>query len=249
MAKGRIGPCALCNNVRKLARAHVIPEAFYRPMMSDGGFAQLVTNREGEFNRRLPTGIYDPDLVCIPCEESFSPYDTYGINVLLHTDWDSLPTLGNGRPFAYQIQQYDRRLLKLFGMSLLWRVAATKRREFHHVDIGPHLEQLGIALRESDPGSVDEWSMMITRFTGRHPRLPSFDARHCFLDPHACRYYGLNFIKIYAAEFAILIKVDSRPLGHDLRVVCIRDHLPLYVMMKDFGTSKELELMWRMSRK
>jgi hypothetical protein len=75
--------CRMCSNDRKLIRAHVIPEAFFRVQRADGEPTFLITNTVGQYPKRAPIGVYDEGILCGDCENSFQAIDDYGIKVLL----------------------------------------------------------------------------------------------------------------------------------------------------------------------
>ncbi|MCH7721105.1 MAG: hypothetical protein IH988_08985 [Planctomycetes bacterium] len=216
-------------------------------MLADTSTARLATNCPGEYDRTVTTGFYDPSLVCEACERKFSPWDGYGKAILLDTDWESAQVGGDDRR-AYCIRSFDYTRLKLFFMSVLWRIAGTARREFRQVDLGPHGDKLARDIESCDPGGIDDWSVTLARFVGSHPAIPELEAKVAWLDPHRTRFGGVNCVNIYMADFIAMIKVDQRPFGEPVRRLCIARDKPLYIIIRDFGSSKELALMTNMAR-
>jgi hypothetical protein len=120
MAKG--GTCKLCGQSAKLIKAHIAPNSFYQPCLSAQGHA-LLLRTEG-YTSTLSTGIYDPELVCEKCERLFSPWDSYAKELLLDFDWGAAIWSDLTSPGVVK-EQYDYPKLKLFFLSITWRMAAT----------------------------------------------------------------------------------------------------------------------------
>jgi hypothetical protein len=78
-----VANCKLCGNAADLVNAHIIPEAFFRELRHEDKPPLLVTNTKGHFPKKVPIGVYDPEILCASCEKKFLPFDTYGIDVLL----------------------------------------------------------------------------------------------------------------------------------------------------------------------
>jgi hypothetical protein len=49
--------CKLCGVDKKLVKAHIIPEAFFKPLRSGKNAPLLI--RPGDYVKRAPIGVYD----------------------------------------------------------------------------------------------------------------------------------------------------------------------------------------------
>jgi hypothetical protein len=69
--------CAFCRSREASVDAHIMPRSFVLDGAESGRNNYLLSTRNS-FAKKTHTGVYDGDLVCLPCEERFGPYDDYG---------------------------------------------------------------------------------------------------------------------------------------------------------------------------
>lgn len=217
--------CKFCLRNRKLVRAHVIPNSFYRPLMEDDGFAWVASNRSGTYPSKRSTGIYDHDLVCEECESLFSPWDLYGKQFLLDRNWDSEERFrARGESLALIVHDYDYRKLKLFFLSVLWRSAVSTQPFFKRVDLGPQLDLLHSLLAKQIPGTKDDFAVNIARFEPTRTR--HVDPKYGFLNPGKICYGPVNYIRFWLSDFTVIVKVDRRPATEPLKSFCLAPDPP-----------------------
>jgi hypothetical protein len=108
--------CCFCEQERKLIRAHIIPEAFFRANRDESNELYILSSRSKDFARRARVGEYDEDLLCAECEQKFQDYDDYAARVLLE-QFDALferTTVGEGVDIFIGQEQVDQRKLLQF---------------------------------------------------------------------------------------------------------------------------------------
>lgn len=144
-----LGQCRLClESDRALLRSHILPEAFYRgalkgkkafPIYSSGSRDPISVNHQKGLRERL---------LCKDCESRFSRWETYGLGLM----WNRTPADGIERSAYVEYRvEYDK--LKLFHLSLLWRMAVAQHDIFSNVWLGPkHEARLRTMLVAGDPG-------------------------------------------------------------------------------------------------
>ena len=98
--------------------------------------------------------------LCKECEGKFSRYETYASNNLLNL---TLPLPKSEADLLNTVHVGDYVKLKLFLLSLLWRVGIARHDFFSCVDLGPHADRLREMLHAEDPGEPDEYGCHITR--------------------------------------------------------------------------------------
>ncbi len=69
--------CQYCGETGKLIKAHVIPAAFFRRLRDGQDPPRLLTNKEKEYPKRMPIGVYDSNILCEACESRFGDWDDY----------------------------------------------------------------------------------------------------------------------------------------------------------------------------
>jgi len=121
----------------------------------------VVRNREDGPNvdDSHQTGFWER-LLCKECEGKFSRYETYASNNLLNL---TLPLPQSKEDLVNTVQVDDYAKLKLFLLSMLWRVGVARHGFFSCVDLGPHTDRLREMLIAEDPGEPDEYGCHISR--------------------------------------------------------------------------------------
>jgi len=133
--------CLLCIREKgKLAKAHIFPIGFFNNIETKG---QVLTYRtSGEKGRRLQKAIYDKEIVCQDCERDIlMPLDDYAIKVLRDKEGLIKIYTGNKNNKLYIFNNIDRKKLRLFFASVLWRVSISKQLEVKNLTVGKIYEE------------------------------------------------------------------------------------------------------------
>jgi hypothetical protein len=234
--------CKLCLQDRQLIRSHILPDSFNRDLRGDAATPPLmISNNPEKHPKRLPGGHYDEELVCLECEERFGLADDYAAKFFLgrfRTDGQTLAVEANGDAMAFQYQDVDYNLLKMFAISLLWRASATSIQFFERVTTGPHEERLRQMILANDPGVADEFSTFVTRWVSR----PEHEAMaQTQLSPYRARLDGINEVKFLFAGAVMHVKVDKRPYPEPFPAFIIRPGSPLIVVARELEGSKDIQ--------
>lgn len=160
----RLGTCKFCRNERALVRAHIIPEALF-PRDEKGSRLQYVLDGNGERPRsKLPSGDYDPNLVCRQCEDRFHTGDDYAKRFLVDGRNNCRRIAESVGSALYEYSDVDYRKLKLFFVSLLWRAHATSLRAFEKVVLPTKYEAMARKMiANQDPGPAKDFGVIIIR--------------------------------------------------------------------------------------
>ena len=156
------GRCKLTGKLGRFVKCHIIPEAVTR---AERKGAHLVQFGTGKPTRRW-TSWYDPELVTAQGEGILARYDSWAIaqlrrHKLIWSSWGSSQALAadDFRPFPpspwglRSIRNFDTAKLRLFYLSVLWRVAATNLPEFAQIQLpNEEIDQLRTMLLE---GSIE----------------------------------------------------------------------------------------------
>lgn len=129
-------------------------------------------------------------LLCPDCEQQFGRYETYAAGVLFHKNGPVL-CRPNGH---FILDGLEYRKLKLFQMSILWRMGVSSLPYYCHVELGAHEEILRSMLEAEDPG--DPWQYGCVATLLDHNGKP---IRGLFSQPmnakkfgHECYSYALS---------------------------------------------------------
>jgi hypothetical protein len=234
--------CRLCGKDGELVDSHIIPKAFHRDLKggSDGAPIIIGTNPLA-FPKRNPGGIYEEDLLCRPCEERFGPWDDYGAQCLIQNyARDVQPLNFNGEELAYKFPTWDEERLRMFALSLLWRAAVTTNETFSAVTLGPHLARLTERILAGDPGSADDFSVMLVRWStmATHESL-----RKIQMSPYPVKLLGINEVKMFMGGFVIHVKVDKRPYPKPFDELILRPGRPVYMCKRELERSQDIQAM------
>lgn len=229
--------CKLCLQERKLIKAHVIPRSFYKPMIS-GTEAPFLTSNDPKFRRKkVRIGIYDQTIVCAECEDRFKHWDNYAPRLLLGKATPRNYLVDEkGKQVGFTIESYDYEKLKLFFMSLLWRVAASSQYFFSQIRLGSHEEALRKMILRADPGDEDTFSSILCQWDDPL-------AEHFLLYPHRQRYEDINYIRCYLNSYVVEIKVDKRATSEFNKNFMLKPDKPLGVIIRELKISHEYEVM------
>ena len=241
MAK-KIGTCKLCgqDNI-KFAKSHVIPKSLWGEVLKNkSGLAQIVSWKDNEPNRRSPVGEYDQEILCIPCEENLSPWDNYANDIFMQNL--PLPLVDpEGEQYAWICNNIEFFKLKMFFLSLIWRMHASNRQMFKMVDIGPYFPRLTKALVKQDPKIFPELDIVITRFNHK--------LADGIMSPVKHRWDGVNGYNIHFSQHTCWVKVDKRPVPGLFGEIAVSSGEPLQMFFFDYRESPELRAKVEIARK
>lgn len=200
--------CRLClQKVSSLVKSHIYPRALNQPFGTSGEPLAVVT-REGV--KKSHMGIYE-SFLCQSCEALFSEPERHFVNFVRQIE--------SGRPIhhldgkllarQYTQQQANPRLLRLYANSLLLRAHLTTHDFFRNVKLGTHYERLKSLVLRNEPGSGEDFSLLLLRLTG-----PAGSTARA---PQKTRLGHANGVILAPPRIQLYIKVDQRPLANGLR--------------------------------
>lgn len=211
--------CALCGQNRDLRDSHVIPEFLHLPLY-DEKHRFHTYGLDGEPQRGLEQKGQRESLLCDECEQRFSNYerwvsDFYRGAVAAFAD-TSRSELQHGRslkftrigldgkpttsavPRMLHVEGIDYAKMKLFLLSLLWRMGISKLLFFSGITLGFQEKRIRKMLLSNDPGTAEHYAcqLRLIELDGRlitdyqsQPRQYTHNGRKC------CRFYstGVRF--------------------------------------------------------
>ncbi len=122
-------PCRLCLRDRELRKSHIIPKAWFRTILRNGGGTGIrIDNSETGPVARSQDSWWDC-LLCAECEQSISTFEKYSIERLRGFPKDHSVTHADG----ITLRNFDYSRFKLFTTSLLWRAAISQHPAFQNV--------------------------------------------------------------------------------------------------------------------
>lgn len=128
--------CVLCGHtVPSFACSHIIARGFYNGLSSKTNVTMMSSDGE---KRKRPNAHYIEDKICHDCErEIFKDLDEYAIAIYCQKDGGHVePPGGCGDNSMYVFEDVDRRKLRAFWASLLWRFSIAGIWELNGFTIG-----------------------------------------------------------------------------------------------------------------
>ncbi len=223
--------CQYCGEEKKLIKAHIIPEGFFRRLRSGKGVTQLHTNTEGVYPKRVPIGVYDKNILCGNCDAIFGPWDSHAQKVLLHNFSEDLAIYDGPNKVCYKITDYDYKMLKLFFLSLLLRASFSKHQFYKHISASPFEKMLKEMILAADPGHPNTFAVTLAKFI--NPDVP------IMMDPHNLQYEGVNYCIFYLTGFVAYIKIDNCPPPVSLSDFCLNDSGTIIVIPRGVNQSTD----------
>jgi len=170
-SQARWGLCQLTKTEGPLARSHIVPDAFMR-RLTEAPFREW--DGAGHSPKRY-TGWYDQRLLSPEAEALVARYDSVAAEALLRGRWtyrrrrDSQDPSFLSDTFVphriYEIGGVDTDAMKLFGLSLLWRAAASGLEAFRDVRLrAEFLEHLRIRVLKGVAGKPSDIPMYFALF-------------------------------------------------------------------------------------
>lgn len=228
--------CRLCQQEKKLIKAHIIPEGFFRLLRSGDIAPEMHSNSPGSFPKRMPVGVYDSTILCGECDRRIAPWDNYGQQVLLQRFQEATPITHQARTVAWSVEKVNYIELKLFFASLLWRASISSHSFYKRIAVGPFFEKrLGKMVLESEPGDSQEFAVILARFEDV--------SMMAMLDPHRERFDHVSFCRFYLSGFVTYIKVDKRPVPEPLSELRLQAGKPLTILTRSLQGSPDGLLM------
>lgn len=184
--RGQIGVCKLTKETGRFVNSHILPKALTRADGLEEGLAQL---GRGQTERRWSSW-YDSTLVTEAGEKILSDYDNWAIAMLrkhklVWSGWGPMQALIDiesmaGTPWGIRKIEFENgeelKRLRLFLLSILWRAAATRRREFEEVKLPKdELEHLRTMVLNQNPEPLDFYPSTLTQLSTlgiRHNHTP-----------------------------------------------------------------------------
>jgi hypothetical protein len=238
--------CQLCQQEKKLMKAHIMPDSMnheLRKVLGDDPNSPMLSIEKGSGKtKRLPMGNYDKTIICSGCDGSFSPWETHALDVLFRKHaWTDVQTDGHGNPRCYTLLNADYASLKLFVHSMLWKAAVSQLGFCAKVVLpAATIEKLRQLLVSGDPGDATTFAVRIAQFY-------EMDAPITF-EPMALSIDGIAYVALHVPGYKILVQVDNQPLppDHDLVLAPASE---IRVRLLDFQGSAERRAVEKMAAK
>ncbi|MCK4462441.1 MAG: hypothetical protein KAW46_11595 [candidate division Zixibacteria bacterium] len=154
--RGNHGTCKLCLQERELRRSHIIPEFFYSQAYDDLHRLDLISADAPDKVRFHQKGVRER-LLCQECEQWLSPWEKHTREVFYGGCEIEIVDTGS----AITLRNLDYRKLKLFQLSMLWRMGIADHQLFKEVTLGHHEDRLRSMVLRGEPGRAYDYGCFL----------------------------------------------------------------------------------------
>lgn len=139
------GTCHLCSDDKELCASHALPNSAFRFLFKQGSGKAVMFVDDETTKIAYSSESWDEYLLCKDCEDYLNlQYDQYGISVLK----GSACTVNRGT-HGVTFAGVNKQRLRMFVLSVVWRMAISPNRAYGNVELPYELEmEIRAALRE-----------------------------------------------------------------------------------------------------
>lgn len=131
-------------------------------------------------------------------------------------------------PTVIQVEGVDYNRLKLFLLSLLWRMGASRLYFFREVELGPHQERLRRMLVQDDPGEPDQYACQMWLIEAYGRLLTDWQSQ-----PRIFRHESKTFYRLFTTGFRLEFCVSNQRIHPGMvELYCLKRE-PRYVWWVD----------------
>lgn len=231
--------CALCQQVRPLKLSHIVPEFLHGPLYEENHSFNTY-GHEGRPKAGYMRKGERQDLLCGECEGRFSVHegwasdfykgalsafaDTTRAEVCFGKTLKFTRIDASGQPTTLpvprilKIEGFDYVKMKLFLLSLLWRMGVSRLHFFEEITLGHHEKRIRKMLLDGDPGKAEVYACQL-RLIELNGRLVT----DCQIQPKQYDHLGKKRCKFFSTGFKFDFTVNNHPPDPEsLKLFCVK---------------------------
>lgn len=199
--------CRLCGKEitgRNSVKSHILTKTSYvkqMPIETNEHLVGTSTKNSNLFNASR-SGITQKGLLCRECDNRLSPNEEERER-LLSCDFDF-----NNEPIM-SLRGFDQSKIKLAFLADIFRCSISDKPLYKDININhEHCEKIKQLLNTNDPGDVDDYSVILRRYSLRNRHLID----ECTFLSELFVANGINYYLIVLPRgWEVIIKIDSKP--------------------------------------
>jgi hypothetical protein len=212
--------CRLCLQHAELCDSHILPEFFFARVYDEKHRFYGLSSVKERAVRLFQKGMREK-LLCRDCEGKLSVFEQHARSVL----YGGIPITWEDRGPYVVIGDIDYKKLKLFLISLLWRLDVTTLPHFRGRPLPQqHRERLRLMLAKEDPGEPWEYGCTVTvvQHEGKPIEAlitPLFSGRHQGHWVHTIAAGGFIFAFVVSSHKAVFAELGFLQRNGTLRIL------------------------------
>lgn len=199
------GICKLCLNQRELCDSHALPNSAFKYIFRQSKGKAVVLTDDNQTPIKTSSDSWSDYLLCLDCEKNLNDdFDQYGIAVF-RGEKGEVKIIDNGVSFS----NVDKQRLRMFFLSLLWRISISPHDSYRNIDLPYALEEeLRDALAEGKKirGALCTVAIYRLRDTKKTSGFSHDGLREIIASPFA-RKYGNGQVSICFLFFGYLVEI------------------------------------------
>ncbi|MBL7154102.1 MAG: hypothetical protein ISS79_10310 [Phycisphaerae bacterium] len=217
--------CRLCGRDSELRESHIIPRSIIKMIRDESLNNRFIELHDGQ-DRIIQDGPKEY-LLCDDCEQKIGRYEKYFVEAV-HYNKHGTDKKHDSKHLL--IENLDYKKMKLFFLSLLWRMSISSRPEFEVVSIEGAEERIREMILKDEPGDCTEYSVCAI--------APLFDdgiEEGYFLGPFVSKRVSETIIRIVIG--GILCSISTARQGTSLPQRLLLNESGSWIMpLRDFSS-------------
>jgi hypothetical protein len=224
--------CRLCQQPKPLRNSHIISEFLHQDMYDPKHRFFGLTNDPAKRERLFQKGLREP-LLCDDCEQQFSKYERYASGAFY--GGEPLGRKREGDILMLAGVQYAP--MKLFLLSLLWRMGVTSIPELAGLDLGAHEPKLREVLRAGQAPDFLFHPCLLTAVLHERQHVPDL-----IVPPGVAHVDGHAVWSFVAAGFVFSYFVSDRPVPSELHPAILKPDGTMWIKV---GEMRDIDFLNR----
>lgn len=224
----RLGTCQLCGTRGELCDSHALPSSLFNYVLRKSAGKAVAVTGDANTPTYFSSDSWDTALLCRACEESLNErYDQYGIAVFR----GHMGRAVHG-PNGVTFTGIDRRRLRMFMLSVLWRISMSSHPSYSNIHL-PYQweEELREALRAGKTVPSARYTVAVYRLRdSTNPGgLSNEDLRGFIVSPFARQFQGFISICFLFLGFFIEVFLPRIPKATSKRPGVLFGSSPIFL--------------------
>lgn len=133
----QLGRCRLCLETLPLCESHALPNSLFKYILRKNSGKAIVVSDDADTLVQYSSDTWDDELLCAGCEKDLNErFDAYGLAVFRGREGSTL-----AEPAGVRFLRTDRRRLRMFFISVLWRISVSSHPNYSNIDLPFHWEE------------------------------------------------------------------------------------------------------------